>query len=141
VNQVRKQRLFWVIFIIAGVAIAVSLTLYALGQNLNAFYSPSQVVDGEVMPGSIFRMGGLVERGSVERVGDGLQVTFILTDNVNEMTVYYDGILPDLFREGQGIVTQGNLDDQGHFIATEVLAKHDENYMPAEVADILQQKG
>lgn len=137
-HPVRKRRLILVSFLVAGVAIAVTLILMALGENLNAFYSPSQVVAGEAPINSTFRVGGLVEKGSVQRDEESLVVSFVLTDNLNTTTVRYKGILPDLFREGQGILTQGKLNDQGIFIADQVLAKHDENYMPPEVHDALK---
>jgi len=136
-HQIRKQRLYWILFIALGVIIAVSLSLYALRQNLNAFYLPSQVIAGEVDPGHEFRLGGMVVVGSVERFAQGLQLAFTLTDNSQAVVVHYTGVLPDLFTEGQGIVAQGSLNDQGIFIAKEVLAKHDAAYMPKEVRDAL----
>jgi cytochrome c-type biogenesis protein CcmE len=120
---------------------AVGLTLYALQQNINLFYSPSQIVAGEAPQGRSIRVGGLVVAGSVQRDSQSLQVGFTLTDNLNRVKVRYEGILPDLFREGQGIVARGRLTPNGVIQAQEVLAKHDENYMPPEVAASLKQAG
>ena len=117
--------------------IAVGLALLALQENINLFFSPSQVVAGEAPVGSPFRLGGMVVDGSVSRADQSLEIRFDLTDNANTVTVAYTGILPDLFREGQGIVAQGSVNDNGLFTATQVLAKHDETYMPPEVIDAL----
>ncbi|XXK29250.1 cytochrome c maturation protein CcmE [Arenicellales bacterium nBUS_45] len=133
----RRQRLVLVGLLVAGVGIAVSLALLALQENINLFFSPSQVVTGEAPVGSPFRLGGMVVDGSVSRAGESLEIRFDLTDTANTVTVAYTGILPDLFREGQGIVAQGSVDDNGLFTATQVLAKHDETYMPPEVIDAL----
>jgi cytochrome c-type biogenesis protein CcmE len=124
-----------------GMGTAVGLTLYALQQNINLFYSPSQIIAGEAPPGRSIRVGGLVVTGSVQRDSQSLQVSFSLTDNLKQIRVHYDGILPDLFREGQGIVARGVLTPDGVVQAQEVLAKHDENYMPPEVAASLKQTG
>ncbi|MEO1866484.1 MAG: cytochrome c maturation protein CcmE, partial [Pseudomonadota bacterium] len=124
----RRQRLVLVGLLVAGVGIAVSLALLALQENINLFFSPSQVVAGEAPVGSPFRLGGMVVDGSVSRAGESLEIRFDLTDTANTVTVAYTGILPDLFREGQGIVAQGSVDDNGLFTATQVLAKHDETY-------------
>ncbi len=140
-NPARKKRLYIVLFIIAGVSIALAIMMTALRQHINFFYSPSQVAAGEVSAGQRFRIGGLVVDESVMRVEDSLQVRFALTDGAQEVWVTYAGILPDLFREGQGIVAQGALDEAGVFQADEVLAKHDENYMPPEVAQALAEAG
>ncbi len=134
----RRQRLILVGLLLFGVGGAVALALIALNQNINLFYSPSQVVAGEVPKGATFRLGGMVVDGSVRREPGDLEVWFDLTDTAKVVTVQYDGILPDLFREGQGIVTTGNLVD-GRFVAQQVLAKHDENYMPPEVHEALRQ--
>jgi len=123
----------------AGVSIAAALLLNAFNSNMVFFYSPSQVQAGEVVSNYTFRLGGLVEEGSVKREDDGLTVHFMVTDNAQTIAVKYVGILPDLFREGQGVVTQGRLDDGGIFLASEVLAKHDETYMPSEVAEALEE--
>ena len=134
----RSRRKVLVIAIVFGVAIAAVLGLTAFEENLLYFYSPTQIKAGEAPKTHSFRVGGLVVDGSVQRARDSLTVQFDLTDNTEIMTVEYTGILPDLFREGQGIVAMGNLNANGQFIAQEVLAKHDENYMPPEVADALK---
>jgi len=131
----RKVLIFTIVF---GVAVATVLGLTAFEENLLYFYSPTQVKDGEAPQTHSFRVGGLVVDGSVKREPDSLTVQFDITDNTEIMTVEYTGILPDLFREGQGIVAMGNLQANGRFVAQEVLAKHDENYMPPEVADALK---
>jgi len=131
----RKVLIFAVVF---GVAIATVLGLTAFEENLLYFYSPTQVKAGEAPQTHSFRVGGLVVDGSVKRAPDSLMVQFDVTDNVESMTVEYTGILPDLFREGQGIVAMGSFAAGGNFVADEVLAKHDENYMPPEVADALK---
>ena len=120
-----------------GCTIATGLTLLALRENINLFFSPSQIVDGTAPSNTTIRLGGMVVAGSIQR-GDNLGVTFVLTDLAEQVTVAYEGILPDLFREGQGIVTQGKLDSTGRFLAEQVLAKHDETYMPPEVNDALR---
>ncbi|GAB4391751.1 MAG: cytochrome c maturation protein CcmE [Gammaproteobacteria bacterium] len=135
----RKQRLYFIICLLFAIVIAVALVLVALRQNINLFYTPSQIVEGEAPINRIFRVGGLVKTGSVQRNQHDLHVIFVLTDTANEITVNYNGILPDLFREGQGIVAQGRLAENKVFIAQEVLAKHDENYMPPEVQHSLDQ--
>ncbi len=136
----RKKRIFIICSILAGNAIAVGLILTAFEKNLLYFYSPTQVVNGEAPTNRAFRLGGLVLENSVQRRPDNLKVRFILTDTINQIEVIYDGILPDLFREGQGIVTNGRL-QAATFVADEVLAKHDENYMPTEVAEALKAAG
>lgn len=115
------------------------MVLLALEQNIVFFFTPSQVAAREVPQGRSFRVGGLVEQGSVRRQGDGITVQFAVTDNVRTIAVQYSGMLPDLFREGKGVVAQGRLHEDGVFRATEVLAKHDENYMPREAAAALDQ--
>lgn len=134
----RSQRKVLVFSIIFGVSVATVLGLTALEENVMLFYSPAEVHAGEAPENHAFRVGGLVVDGSVKRASDSLDVRFDLTDNTEIITVSYSGILPDLFREGQGIVAMGRLDDSGVFVAHEVLAKHDENYMPPEVAEALQ---
>ena len=124
-----------VVLLVAGTSLAAYLGLKAFNENLLYFFSPTDVVNGKAPNGKSFRLGGLVANGSVKR--EGIKVAFNVTDNQNTFTVKYEGILPDLFREGQGIITTGSLKN-GTFIATEVLAKHDENYMPPEVADALK---
>ncbi|MCV6587878.1 MAG: cytochrome c maturation protein CcmE [Marinobacterium sp.] len=140
-NPKRKQRLLLVLFIVFGVSIAVGLTMYALSQNINLFYSPKQIVAGEAPVDTRIRAGGMVVDGSVKRDPNSLAVSFDMTDYESTVTVQYTGILPDLFREGQGIVAQGKMDSSGIFQAVEVLAKHDENYMPPEVAEALEAAG
>ncbi|MBB3101803.1 cytochrome c maturation protein CcmE [Azomonas macrocytogenes] len=140
-NPVRKKRLFIVLAILAGVGIAAALALSALQQNINLFYTPSQIAQGEAPAGARIRAGGLVEKGSLERGQDSLTVSFRVTDGIATVTVRYQGILPDLFREGQGIVALGRVDANGALLADEVLAKHDENYMPPEVTQALEQSG
>jgi cytochrome c-type biogenesis protein CcmE len=140
-NPVRKQRLIIVIMIVVGVSIAVAFTTYALRQNINAFYTPSQISAGEAKPGQTIRAGGLVVEGSVKQAEKGLQVSFEISDGVADVTVHYEGILPDLFREGQGILVKGPLQAGAVIKATEVLAKHDENYMSPEVKAALEAAG
>ncbi len=140
-NPVRKKRLYIVLAIIAGVGIAVALALSALQQNINLFYTPTQIANGEAPQDTRIRAGGLVEEGSVKRSSDSLDTDFVVTDGVKNVTIRFTGILPDLFREGQGIVAMGKLDANGVLIADEVLAKHDENYMPPEVMQALEQSG
>jgi len=137
----RRKRLGLIVFIAVGMSIAAALTLFALRQNINMFYSPSQVAAGEVGAGELFRVGGMVKNGSVEQAQDSLAVRFVATDFVHDVAVDYEGILPDLFREGQGIVAEGRLDSAGVFQASRVLAKHDENYMSPEVKAALEQAG
>lgn len=134
----RRRRLILVATLLAGLGLATALMLTAFQENLLYFYQPSAVVAGEVGPGARFRLGGLVEQGSVSRSEDGLDVKFRLADCGASVPVTYRGILPDLFREGQGIVTYGELNENKQFVADEVLAKHDENYMSPEVAEALQ---
>lgn len=140
-NAVRKKRLFIVLAIVAGVGIAVALALSALQQNINLFYTPTQIANGEAPLDTRIRAGGMVEKGSVKRSSDSLQTDFVVTDYVARVTIRFHGILPDLFREGQGIVAMGKIDDSGILLADEVLAKHDENYMPPEVKQALEQSG
>ncbi len=135
--KARQKRTLLVFGGLAGVAVIAALVVVVL-QNQVFFYSPSDVVADKAPQGSLFRMGGLVEVGSVEREDDGLTVHFNVTDNAQVVPVTYTGILPDLFSEGQGVVTQGTLDSSGRFTASEVLAKHDETYMPPEVAEALE---
>jgi cytochrome c-type biogenesis protein CcmE len=134
----RKKRLGLVLLMLGGVAVGLTLALKSLDQNIMFFFTPSEVSAGEAPHNKLFRMGGMVVEGSVSRPGDGLTVHFDLTDNAQKVTVRYTGILPDLFREGQGIIANGQLDGSGDFIAAEVLAKHDENYMPPEVAEAMK---
>ncbi len=134
----RKKRLYLVILMVLGVGTAAVLAINAFEENLMFYYPPAEVVAGKAPTDHPFRMGGLVTQGSVKRLDDGLTVQFDITDNAETVTVQYTGILPDLFREGQGIISLGKLTADGVFVADEVLAKHDETYMPPEVADSLQ---
>ena len=137
----RKKRILMVCMMIAGISVAALLILTAFEKNLMYFYSPTEIINGEAPQSRSFRIGGLVVSDTVIRNPDDLKVSFVLTDTVNEIKVIYDGILPDLFREGQGIVANGKLQSENVFIADEVLAKHDENYMPPEVRDALEKAG
>ncbi len=137
----RKRRLIGVLLILAGVGIASTIAFYSLQQNMLYFQSPSDLSMQPIPPGRQFRLGGLVKPGTVERQDGGLATQFIVTDGPKEVLVEYVGILPDLFREGQGVIARGSLNEAGRFDATEVLAKHDENYMPPEVADALRESG
>lgn len=137
-HPIRKKRLTILAFLVAGIALAVGLTTYALRQNINLFYDPSQISAGEAPVDVRIRAGGMVEEGSVVRAPDSLTVEFRVTDFSASVPVEYTGILPDLFAEGQGVVAMGRLDTNGRFVADQVLAKHDENYMPPEVADALE---
>lgn len=140
-NPTRRRRLYFVVALVVGVGIAVTLALFAFRQNLMYYYTPSEVLEGKAPEQRSFRTGGLVKNGSVVREPDGVSVRFTITDTIKDMVVYYKGILPDLFREGQGIIANGNLRQDGVFVAKEVLAKHDENYMPPEVAASLKKAG
>lgn len=134
-----RQRKF--MYILAGVAlvgVAVGLVLYGLKDNVSLYFTPTQVFNKEVPVGKTFRIGGLVEEGSVKRVTDGLSVNFNITDTHKAFPVVYKGILPDLFKEGKGVVAQGEIGADGVMYADEVLAKHDENYMPPEAADAMK---
>ena len=124
---------------VAALALSATLVLSAFQKNLVFFFSPSQVANKEAPQNRTFRIGGLVEAGSVKREADGLTTTFVVTDTANRIAVSYKGALPDLFKEGKGVVTQGKLDAGGLFVASEVLAKHDENYMPPEAAHAVDQ--
>ncbi|HEV7164404.1 MAG TPA: cytochrome c maturation protein CcmE [Gammaproteobacteria bacterium] len=130
----RYRRLTAVILVLIGVGIAVALALKAFNKNILYYYTPSQVAAGEAKAGQMFRMGGLVATGSVQRTPGSMTVSFVLTDMQHSVPIVYTGILPDLFREGQGIVVHGSIAADGQFTADEVLAKHDEKYMPPEVA-------
>ncbi len=124
---------------VAAIAVAAALVLNAFQSNLVFFFSPSQIAAGEAPKDRAFRVGGMVQSGSVKRLGDGLTVEFVVTDTAQSIPVTYQGILPDLFREGKGVVAQGRLGTDGVFRASEVLAKHDENYMPPEAAHAIEQ--
>ena len=137
----RRQRLILVGLMLGAVGASVAFALNAFRSNLMLFHSPTDVAAGGVEPGRAFRIGGMVVEGSVERGGEDLAVRFALTDTAEAVPVSFDGILPDLFSEGQGIVATGRLGPDGTFVADEVLAKHDENYMPPEVAEALEKAG
>ncbi|HEX7080350.1 MAG TPA: cytochrome c maturation protein CcmE [Gammaproteobacteria bacterium] len=134
----RQRRMGLIAAVLAGVVVSAALALRAFEQNLLYFFSPTQVVTGEAPTERTFRLGGMVLDGSVEREPGSLTVSFVVTDYANSIPVRYTGVLPDLFKEGQGVVARGRLDPAGHFAAEEVLAKHDENYMPPEVAEALE---
>jgi cytochrome c-type biogenesis protein CcmE len=143
--QVKKrQRLYFILFVLACLGTAAALSLYALKDNISYFYAPSEVKNFQqqasprVAVGHRFRLGGLVKQGSLQKRGNDLTVSFIITDTVDEVRVEYSGILPDLFRESQGVIADGSLDDRGVFKAETLLAKHDEKYMPPEVAKSLE---
>lgn len=134
----RHKRMMFIALALAGLIVATALVLNAFRGNLVFFYSPSDVVTQQAPLDRKFRLGGMVEQGSVVRESDGLTVRFMVTDMARSIPVVFTGILPDLFREGQGVVTQGRLGQDGLFYAEEVLAKHDETYMPPEVAEALE---
>lgn len=135
-NPKRKQRLIIVLGIVAGVSVAATFMGIALQENINLYFSPTDVAAGKAPLNKRIRVGGLVVAGSLQR-GEQLDVSFDVTDSVESITIQYDGILPDLFREGQGIIANGKLTESGVVVADEVLAKHDEEYMPPEVQDSL----
>ena len=135
--KTRHKRIALIVGGLAILGLVVALVLNAFQSNLVFFFSPTQVVAGEAPKGKSFRVGGLVKAGSIVREADGVTLRFVMTDMEREMTVAYKGILPDLFREGKGAVAQGKFGDDGVFVASEVLAKHDENYMPTEAAQAL----
>jgi len=136
----RRKRLYVVMGILGGVAASVSLAVMASRQNIMFYYDPTQVATGHAPADKRFRIGGMVVKGSVQRKPGDLKVRFVLTDFAHEVPVEYSGVLPDLFREGQGIIAHGTLRPDGAFVADEVLAKHDEKYMPPEVAASLKNK-
>ena len=140
-HPVRKQRLIIVLFVVVFSSAAIGLVTYALRGNINLFFPPAEVAAGKAPVGQSIRVGGMVAEGSVRRSDDSLRVRFDITDFQATVPVVYEGILPDLFDEGQGAVASGVLDADGVFQATEVLAKHDENYMPPEVAEALEKSG
>ena len=135
-SRTKKFALIGAAVVVVGAGVAMALQ--AFSENLVFFFSPTQVAAKEAPEGRTFRLGGVVEPGSVERQKDGVTVTFKITDTAQSVPVLYKGILPDLFSEGQGVVAQGKLDSAGVFTASEVLAKHDENYMPPEAAKALE---
>lgn len=135
----RRKRLLAVLAIVAGVGAATALAMRAFDDNLLYFYNPTQVLAGDAPQGRTFRIGGMVTEGSLKRTAGTLAVQFVVTDYKHSIPVHYEGLLPDLFREGQGVIAHGHLTPSGEFVADEVLAKHDENYMPPEVAESLHQ--
>lgn len=136
----KQKRLSMILGGLAVLGLAAGLVLYALSDTITFFHTPSDLTETGVQPGQRIRLGGMVEDGSVKK-GPGTLTTFSVTDQIKAITVTYDGILPDLFREGQGVVTEGKLQADGTFAADTVLAKHDENYMPRELAESLKAKG
>lgn len=135
----RRHKMFAAIMIVViGLSAFTLFIMDAFQENMVFFYSPSDVLAGKSPANKTFRLGGMVEKGSVKKSTKGLQVEFVITDSSKTIAVIYEGILPDLFREGQGVITQGKLGKDNVFAATEVLAKHDENYMPPEVADAMK---
>ena len=139
-NPLRKQRLYALIAILVGSVLATWLVVSALSENMNLFYSPSEILGVDIDENVLIRAGGMVKQGSIEKSKDSLNVRFTVTDYQNELIINYEGILPDLFDENAGVVVRGNLKTDGTFKAIEVLAKHDENYMPPEVAKLIEAK-
>jgi cytochrome c-type biogenesis protein CcmE len=137
----RRRRMMLVGLILLGVGGAVAFALTAFQSNLEYFHTPSEVVEGKAPSDKQFRLGGMVPEGTFKRVSGSMEATFVLSDYANNVTVSYSGVLPDLFREGQGVVARGRMRSDGVFVAQEVLAKHDENYMPPDVADALRKQG
>lgn len=132
-HSARKQKLLVVFFILFGSAVTVGLVLYAFKEGLNAFFTPTEIAEGKAADSRNVRIGGMVKEGSVVREGEGTHIEFVTTDFNADVPVSYTGVLPDLFREGQGVVAEGYIDANGVFQARQILAKHDENYMSAEV--------
>ena len=137
-NPLRKQRLYALIAVLIGSLLATWLVVSALSENMNLFYSPSEILGVDIDENVLIRAGGMVKQGSIEKSKDSLNVRFTVTDYQNELIINYEGILPDLFDENAGVVVRGNLKNDGTFKAIEVLAKHDENYMPPEVAKLIE---
>ncbi len=136
-NPIRRRRLLLILGLVVGIGATTGLALTALQENVNHFYSPSEVLAGSVVHGRSFRLGGVVLEGSSRRDGTSLRAHFVVTDRFKELPVEFEGILPDLFKEGQSVIATGML-QTGVFMANEVLAKHDENYMPKEVAEAIE---
>jgi cytochrome c-type biogenesis protein CcmE len=139
--KARHKRLGFIVVGLAALGLTTSLVLTALEGNLSYFFSPTEVAEGKAPADHVFRLGGLVESGSVQREDGSLTVNFVVTDMAQRVSVAYEGILPDLFAEGQGVIAQGKMGSNNVFVADEVLAKHDENYMPPEVAEALEAAG
>ena len=137
-NPIRKQRIYALIAILAGSILAVGLVISALSKNLNLFYSPTDLLNNNLSSDTLIRAGGIVREWSIKRSDDSLNIEFTVTDFENDLVINYSGILPDLFSEKAGVVVQGYLENEGTFRAVEVLAKHDENYMPPEVAKLME---
>lgn len=140
-NPIRKQRLYALVAILIGSLLAVWLVVSALSENMNLFYSPSEIKEAMINKDTLIRAGGMVKKGSIIKSKDTLNVSFTVTDYQNDLVINYKGILPDLFAENAGVVVRGNLNKDGSFKAIEVLAKHDENYMPPEVAKLIEGEG
>ena len=138
-NPIRKQRIYALIAILAGSILAVGLVISALSKNLNLFYSPTDLLNNNLSSDTLIRAGGMVKEGSIKRSSDSLSIEFTVTAFKNDLFINYSGILPDLFSEKAGVVVQGYLESEGIFRAVEVLAKHDENYMPPEVAKLMEE--
>lgn len=129
-NAVQKQRLYFIVFLLAVMTAVVALSLYALKQNINLFYTPTQIAKGEVTSRQLFRLGGQVKKGTIKQGTNNLQIAFVVSDSLHNVLVEYEGVLPDLFREGQSVVIEGYLDSTGVMRAKRVFAKHDERYQP-----------
>ena len=129
-NAVQKQRLYFILLLLVILTAVLALTLYALKQNINLFYTPTQIANGKVVSGQFFRLGGQVTKGSMKHSTSSLQISFVVSDPLHNVLVEYEGVLPDLFREGQSVVIEGSLDQAGIMQAKRVLAKHDERYIP-----------
>lgn len=134
-SVMHQKRIVLVLTLVVGLSVGVGLVLYALSQNINLFYTPTQLATEQITPNKTIRVGGMVVKGSVKRL-DALSVEFTVTDFKHETKVRYQGIMPDLFKEGQGVVALGKVGANGEFVAQQVLAKHDENYMPPEIANL-----
>ena len=139
-NPLRKQRLYALVTVLIGSLLATWLVISALSENMNLFYSPTEIKKADINENMLIRAGGMVKKGSIIKSNNSLEVLFTVTDYQNELVISYEGILPDLFAEDAGVVVRGSLVDDGSFRAIEVLAKHDENYMPPEVANLIDTK-
>ena len=139
-NPLRKQRLYALVTVLIGSLLATWLVISALSENMNLFYSPTEIKKANINENTLIRAGGMVKKGSIIKSNNSLEVLFTVTDYQNELVISYEGILPDLFAEDAGVVVRGSLVEDGSFRAIEVLAKHDENYMPPEVANLIDTK-
>tara|TARA_Y100001970_G_scaffold193716_2_gene235425 strand:+ start:1061 stop:1486 length:426 start_codon:yes stop_codon:yes gene_type:complete len=139
-NPLRKQRLYALVTVLIGSLLATWLVISALSENMNLFYSPTEIKKADINENMLIRAGGMVKKGSIIKSNNSLEVLFTVTDYQNELVISYEGILPDLFAEDAGVVVRGSLVEDGSFRAIEVLAKHDENYMPPEVANLIDTK-